>query len=91
MINNKNTDNNTLDSALIIDQDALMTDGEPIEWDDDKYVWDIEELKVINKQRIKAGKPKIEIVKKHTEADLGIRAHPDMSIGKLLGSMFLPH
>ena len=86
---NNNTEGQ-LANALIIDQDAQMTE-EPPEWDDDRIVWDMRELDSINKQRAKAGLPKIEVVKKHSEAELGIRAHPDLTCGRSLLSMFLLH
>ena len=79
-----------LAGALIIDQDAQMTE-EPPEWDDDRIVWDMRELEGINKQRVKDGLPRIDIVKKHSEAELGIRAHPELGCGKSLLSIFIIH
>jgi FtsH-binding integral membrane protein len=54
-------------------------------------VWDLTDLEYINKKRVSEGLPKIEIVKKHFDVDLGIRAHTEMSFGKSLKSIFIPH
>ena len=54
-------------------------------------MWDLTELEVINKDRKAAGLEPIEIVKKHLDVDLGIRAHPEMDVGKSLKSIFIPH
>ena len=47
-------------------------------------MWDLRDLEYINKQRKKEDKPQIQIIKKHSEVNLGIRAHTDMTIGKCL-------
>jgi hypothetical protein len=75
----------------MIDINLDQIDVESVQWSDDKFIWDLSELEYINKKRSKEGKPKIEIVKKHEEVNLGIRAHPEMTIGKSLKSVFLPH
>jgi len=64
-----------------------------IEWDDSRFVWDLTELEHINKTRKENGEPLIEIVKKpnDVDGDLGIRAHPELGIGKSLLSIFMPH
>ena len=49
------------------------------------------DLENINKQRAKEGLPKIIIVKKHSEVNLGIRAHPNMTVSMCLTSIILPH
>ena len=49
------TDGLRTESALIIDQDAMMTDTDTPEWDANRMVWDIRELDTINKHRVKAG------------------------------------
>jgi hypothetical protein len=68
----------------MISVDIEMTEGENIEWTDDRIVWDLSELEFINKQRSKAGEKKIEIIKKHSEVNLGIRAHTNMTFCKCL-------
>ena len=40
---------------------------------------------------MKSGQTKIDVVKKHSEADLGIRAHPNLTIGMSLQSVLMPH
>ena len=49
------------------------------------------DLENINKQRAKEGLPKIQIIKKHSEVNLGIRAHPNMTASMCLTSIILPH
>jgi hypothetical protein len=68
----------------MISVDIEMTEGENIEWTDDRIVWDLSELEHINKARSKSGEKKIEIIKKHSEVNLGIRAHTNMSFCKCL-------
>ena len=77
--------------SKMISVDIDKSDGESIEWSDDRIVWDLAELEYINKNRAKSGQNKIEIIKKHSEVNLGIRAHTNMTIGKCLKSMFMPH
>jgi hypothetical protein len=49
------------------------------------------DLENFNKQRSKEGLPKIIIIKKHSEVNLGIRAHPNMTVSMCLTSIILPH
>lgn len=78
-------------SEKMISVDIDKSDGENIEWTDDRIVWDLSELEHINKMRSKRGEPKIEIIRKHTEINLGIRAHTNMTFCKCLQSIFMPH
>ena len=80
-----------IQSDKMISVDIDNTEGENIEWTDDRIVWDLAELEYINKNRSKSGKKKIEIIKKHSEVNLGIRAHTNMSFCKCLQSVFMPH
>lgn len=73
-----------MESDKMISVDIEMTEGENIEWTDDRIVWDLSELEYINKARSKSGEKKIEIIKKHSEVNLGIRAHTNMTAGKCL-------
>jgi hypothetical protein len=75
----------------MISVDIDKTEDEYKEWDDDIFVWDLRDLEYINKQRKKDDLPQIPIIKKHSEVNLGIRAHNDMTIGKSLTSVFIPH
>ena len=78
-------------SAEMIDVDLDQIDAESVQWDEDRFIWDLSELDYLNKKRAKQGLPRIEIVKKHEEVNLGIRAHPEMTVGKCLKSVFMPH
>jgi hypothetical protein len=49
------------------------------------------DLENFNKQRSKEGLSKIVIIKKHSEVNLGIRAHPNMTVSMCLTSIILPH
>ena len=75
----------------MIDIDLNQIDNESVKWNEERFVWDLSELEYINKKRGKQGLDKIEIIKKHEEVNLGIRAHEDMSFGKCLKSIFMPH
>jgi len=68
----------------MISVDIDRTEDEYKDWNDDVFVWDLRDLEYINKQRKKEDKPQIQIIKKHSEVNLGIRAHTDMTIGKCL-------
>ena len=74
---------------ITVDIDA--SEGDSVKWADDRIVWDLAELELINKNRTKAGEKKIEIIKKHSEVNLGIRAHTHMTFCKCLNSIFMPH
>jgi hypothetical protein len=58
------------------------------DWDHDKYIWDDDELKKHNKRRDKDNQ--IPVNKRDPKAPYGIRAHPDMTFGKCLWSIFRP-
>ena len=62
-----------------------------VTWDDSRFIWDLTDLEHINKEKKLKGEKPIEIVKKHPDVDLGIRAHPQLGIGKCLLSIFMPH
>jgi hypothetical protein len=62
-----------------------------VEWNEDNFVWDESELEKINNQRKKEGLPQIEIIKRYQTRDIGIRAHPKMTVWKCLYSLVLMH
>jgi hypothetical protein len=68
----------------MISVDIDGSEGDKIEWSEDRIVWDLSELEYINKDRSKSGLKKIEIIKKHSEVNLGIRAHTNMTFCKCL-------
>ena len=75
-----------ISEAVIIELDKSEVQ---LEWDDNRFVWDLSELENFN--RYKRKNDNIEIVKKHDfDANLGIRAHPNMTVGKCLASIFMP-
>ena len=93
-MDNEMEDNSPLmenQSDKMISVDIDNSEGEDIQWTDDRIVWDLSELEYINKARSKAGEKKIEIIKKHSEVNLGIRAHTNMTVWKCLQSIFMPH
>ena len=71
--------------------ETLQNEETTIVWVEDTFVWDLTELEIINKDRKAEGLEQIEIVKKHLDVDLGIRAHPDMNAARSLKSIFIPH
>lgn len=75
----------------MISVDIDKTEDEYKDWNEDIYVWDLRDLEFINKQRKKDEISQIPIIKKHSEVNLGIRAHTDMTVGKCLKSIFIPH
>ncbi len=61
------------------------------DWDENRIVWDEGHIKYLNnKSPERKGLPKIHIVKRYFEMEMGIRAHPDMNIWKCIKSMFIP-
>jgi hypothetical protein len=58
-------------------------------WDEDRIVWDREELVEINKKRKKENV--IPILVRYPQSNLGIRANEKMTISKCLYSMLQPH
>ena len=62
-----------------------------VEWSDDKFVWDESELEKINSVRKKENKVPLDIIKRYQTRDIGIRAHPDMTVWKCLYSLILLH
>jgi hypothetical protein len=57
-------------------------------WDEDKFIWDKRELVSVNKKRVM--KEVIPYVLRYDKANLGIRAHPDISWTMCLKSLFMP-
>jgi len=61
-----------------------------VKWNENKIVWDLGQIQWINKNAPeRKGKPEIKIVKRYTEMEMGIRAHPDMDAWKCIKSMFM--
>lgn len=61
-----------------------------VKWNEDKIVWDLGQIQWINKNAPeRKGLPEIKIVKRYTEMEMGIRAHPDMNAWKCIKSMFM--
>lgn len=87
--NNNQLPDEESDRLLENAHDFNKTEFSTVEWDDKRFVWDISQLEQLNKEFKKAGEPEIEIVKKHSEVDLGIRAHREMTFGKCLISIFM--
>lgn len=81
--------------APSLGEDMIQVDidksEDDIQWNQDRIVWDLSELDAINKKRSKEGLPKVPVIKKHSENNLGIRAHTDMTFGKAFKSIFMPH
>ena len=75
----------------MISVDIDKTEDEYKDWNEDIYVWDLRDLEFINKKRKKDEISQIPIIKKHSGVNLGIRAHTDMTVGKCLKSIFIPH
>jgi len=57
-------------------------------WDDDKFIWDKKDLIGVNKRRLM--QDVIPYVLRYEEANLGIRAHPNLSWTMCLKSLFMP-
>ena len=88
---NARRQNEESDHLLSNNNEFNKNDISTIEWDESRIIWDLAELEQINRDRKKNGLPLIEIVKKNSEVDLGLRAHTDFGFGKSLKSMFMPN
>jgi hypothetical protein len=62
-----------------------------IEWNDSIFIWDLAELQSLNIKREQNKEPTIPIILRTQDQDLGLRAHPEMSIGKCIYSLILIH
>jgi len=71
-----------LDSSKSSDFDP---DGK---WDDDQFIWDKKELSGINKRRVRDDV--IPVVLRYEQANLGIRAHPDLTWWMCVKSLIMP-
>jgi hypothetical protein len=68
----------------MLDLDETKDEG----LDPDKYIWNDDELKKINRKREKVNE--IPVIKRDPKSPYGIRAHPEMSFGKCILSIFRP-
>jgi hypothetical protein len=98
MEEDKIKDDGPVDNEHIDDMTPMLEKDEDVEssatnvnWDENKFVWDLSELEILNNQRELDKQKKIVIIMRLSHQDLGIRAHPEMTIGKCLYSIFLIH
>ena len=59
------------------------------EWNEDKFVWDKNDLEKVNKLR--ENRDVMPLVVRNDYQIYGVRAHGDMGVGKSMTSIFMPH